>query len=69
MATGNLIGDIKNPADFKGTPKPPDVLVKPVFSGVAHIVGGAIGVVKGGLDGVVDTFEGIKTDVDARLRK
>ncbi len=67
--TGKLMSDIKSPADYKQTPKPPAVLIKPVFSGVAHVVEGAISVVKGGLNGVVQTFDGIKGDVDQRLSR
>lgn len=67
-ANENLERDIAAPRLSRETPKAPGTLIQPAFSGIGHIVGGAVDAVKGGLDGVAETFEGIKADMDARLR-
>lgn len=65
----NLEADMARPREYAEIPPPPDVLIEPVFSGVSHIVQGVMGVVKGGIDGVVETVEGIRREVDTLVRR
>ncbi len=64
QAAGNLERDISTPREYGDTPPPPDVLIKPAFAGVGHIVGGAVDMVMGAVDGVVETGRGIKRELN-----
>ena len=61
----NLEADIRRPADYAEIPPPPDVLVEPAISGVGHIVEGAINTVKSGVDGVLETADGIRREIQS----
>lgn len=67
MAAGqafkNVGADIARPAEYSEIPPPPDVLFEPVISGVSHIIGGVINSAKGAADGVVETFDGVRREV------
>lgn len=65
----NLEGDLARPREYAEIPPPPDVLIQPIFSGVGHIVTGTMGVVKGAFDGVVETVEGVRREVDTLIRR
>lgn len=59
----NVEADIARPADYSEIPPPPGVLVEPVLSGAAHIVEGMISTIKGGVDGMVQTADGVLREV------
>jgi len=63
QAAKNLESDIARPAEFSEIPPPPDALVEPAISGVSHIIEGAINTVKGGVDGVLETAEGVRREL------
>jgi len=63
QAAKNLEADIARPAEFSEIPPPPDVLVEPAISGVSHMVEGGIGIIKGAVDGVLATAEGVKREL------
>ncbi|KKN35600.1 hypothetical protein LCGC14_0782100 [marine sediment metagenome] len=67
-ATQQLEQDIAKPRQTPGTPKSPTAVLGPAVSGIGHMAGGLVGAVKGGFDGVIETFEGIKSDVGALTR-
>lgn len=64
QAAKNIESDIAQPADYAEIPPPPDVLVGSVFSGMGHAVEGAVNTVKGGIDAVVQTGEGIRREIN-----
>lgn len=59
----NLEADIARPREHAEIPPPPDVLVEPAISGVGHIVEGAINTVKAGMDGIIETADGVRREV------
>lgn len=61
---GNLERDISTPRESGETPPPPDKLIKPVFDGIGHIVGGVVDIAKGAVDGVVETGRGVQHEID-----
>ena len=64
QALKNIEKDIAKPADYAEIPPPPDVLVGSVVSGVGHAVEGFINTVKGAIDGVVETGDGLKREIN-----
>ncbi|KKK80519.1 hypothetical protein LCGC14_2822680 [marine sediment metagenome] len=64
QAVKNIESDIAKPADYAEIPPPPDVLVGSVVSGVDHAVEGFINTVKGAIDGVVETGDGLKREIN-----
>lgn len=65
----NLKADIARPRDYSEIPPPPDVLIEPAFSGVGHIVEGVMSMAKGAIDGVVETIDGVKREIDTFIRR
>ena len=63
QAAKNIENDIAQPAEYAEIPPPPDVLIGSVISGVSHAVEGAISTVKGVVDGVVETGDGLKREI------
>jgi len=64
QAAKNIESDIAKPADYAEIPPPPDVLIGSVISGVSHAVEGALNTVKGAVDGVVETGDGLKREIN-----
>ena len=64
QAVKNIEHDIAKPADASEIPPSPDVLIGSVIDGVGHAVEGAISTVKGVVDGVVETGEGLKREIN-----
>jgi len=69
QAAKNLEGDIARPADYSEIPPPPDVLVEPAVSGVAHIVEGVMSTARGAIDGVVDSANGVLREIRGLTRR
>ncbi len=65
----NLEADIARPRQHAEIPPPPDVLIEPAISGVSHIVSGVMGVAKGAIDGVVETVDGMRREVETFVRR
>jgi len=63
QAAKNIESDIAKPADYAEIPPPPDVLVGSVISGVSHAVEGALNTAKGAIDGVVETGDGLRREI------
>lgn len=63
QAAKNIESDIAKPADYAEIPPPPDVLVGSVVSGATHAVEGAINTVKSAIDGVVETGNGLRREI------
>ena len=63
LAAKNVEADIARPADYSEIPPPPGVLVEPVLSGAAHIAEGVLSTIKGGVDGLVQTADGVLREV------
>ncbi len=62
-AAKDLEADIRRPAEYSEIPPPPDALVEPAISAVAHIVDGAMNTAKGAVDAVVETADGIRREL------
>lgn len=62
-AAKNIEGDIAKPANYAEIPPPPDLLVGSVVSGVGHAVEGALNTAKGAIDGVVETGDGLRREI------
>lgn len=69
QAVKNIESDIAKPADYAEIPPPPDVLVSSVISGAGHAVEGLINTVKGAVDGVVETADGLKREISQITRR
>ncbi|KKM09651.1 hypothetical protein LCGC14_1722640 [marine sediment metagenome] len=69
QAAKNVEADIARPADYSEIPPPPGVLVEPILAGAAHIAEGVIGALKGGVDGVVATADGVLREVRQLTRQ
>ncbi len=65
QAFKNLERDIAEPREAAEIPPPPDKLVSPAFKGVSDIVGGVINTGKGVVDGVIETAEGIRREIES----
>ena len=65
----NLEADIARPRNHGEIPPPPDVLAEPAFAGVGHIVEGVINVAKGAADGVIETVDGVRREVQNFVRR
>lgn len=63
QAFKNVESDIAKPAKYPEIPPPPDVMVESAVAAGSHIVEGAINTVKGAVDGVVETADGIKREI------
>ena len=63
QAAKNIESDIAKPAEYAEIPPPPDVLVGSVISGVGHAVEGVITTIKGAVDGVVETGDGLRREI------
>jgi len=63
QAAKNIENDIAKPADYAEIPPPPDVLVGSVISGVGHAVEGVINTAKAAIDGVIETGDGVRREV------
>ena len=63
QAAKNIESDIAKPADYAEIPPPPDVLVGSVISGVSHAVEGVLNTAKSAIDGVVETGDGLRREV------
>jgi len=59
----NIESDLARPADYAEIPPPPDVLVGSVISGVSHLVQGALNTAKGAVEGVVETGDGLRKEI------
>lgn len=65
----NLESDIAKPREYAEIPPPPDVLAEPAVSGVSHIVEGAIGAIKAAVDGVLQTADGVRKELQQLVRR
>jgi len=63
QALKNIERDLAKPAEYAEIPPPPDTLVGSVISGFSHAVEGVITTVKGAVDGVVETGDGLKREI------
>ncbi|KKM83105.1 hypothetical protein LCGC14_1312770 [marine sediment metagenome] len=64
QAAKNIESDIAKPADFAEIPPPPDVLIGSVIAGVTHVVEGALNTAKGVVDGIVQTGDGVRRELE-----
>jgi len=64
QALKNIESDIAQPAEYAEIPPPPDVLVGSVISGVSHVVEGALNTAKGAVDGLVETGDGLRREIN-----
>ena len=64
QALKNIEADIAKPADYAEIPPPPDVLVGSVISGVTHAVQGVLDTAKSAVDGVIQTGDGIRRELE-----
>jgi hypothetical protein len=60
--------DIASPREQPERPIPPDKLLKPIPSAVVHAIGGAVDVIKSGVDAVVQNVEGARAELDDFVR-
>ncbi|KKM02825.1 hypothetical protein LCGC14_1780580 [marine sediment metagenome] len=67
QALKNIENDIAQPAEFAEIPPPPGVLVGSVISGVSHAVEGALNTVKGAVDGLVETGDGLRREINQMI--
>ena len=68
-ALGNIDRDIAKPREHAEIPPPPGVIVEAGVSGLGHIATGILDVFKGALDGVIQTGNGIRREVDTFIRR
>jgi len=64
QALKNIESDIAQPAEYTEIPPPPDILVGSVISGVSHAVEGALNTAKGAVDGLVETGDGLRREIN-----
>ena len=64
QALKNIESDIAQPAEYAEIPPPPDVLMGSVISGVSHVVEGALNTAKGAVDGLVETGDGLRREIN-----
>ena len=64
QALKSIETDIAQPAEYAEIPPPPDVLVSSVISGVSHVVEGALNTAKGAVDGLVETGDGLRREIN-----
>lgn len=57
--------DISAPREAAEIPPSPDQLISPIFKGVGHIIGGVINTGKGVVDGVIETAEGVRHEIES----
>lgn len=69
QAAKNIVADLARPREAAEIPPTPDVLIEPAFSGVGHIIEGGMGMVKGAIDGVVESVDGIRREVETFVRR
>lgn len=71
-ASGDMVSqvtnDLQSPRMQPERPIPPGALLSPIPQGIGDIVTGAVVIVKSGVNGVVDSFQGAKAELDAFLR-
>ncbi len=63
QAAKAIESDIARPADAAEIPPSPDVLIGSVISGATHLVEGVLGTVKGAVDGVIETGDGLRREL------
>ena len=64
QALKDIERDIAQPAEYAEIPPPPAVLVGSVISGVSHVVEGALNTAKGVVDGLVETGDGLRREIN-----
>ena len=64
QACHNIESDIAQPAEYPEIPPPPGLVVGSVVSGVSHAVEGALNTAKGAVDGLVETGDGLRREIN-----
>ena len=63
QAAKNIESDIAKPADYTEIPPPPDVLIGSVIDGATHAVEGVLNTAKAVVDGVMETGDGLRREL------